>query len=204
MLGDGGEVLVDEAALQAEAGKLCDEAQLLQRFLARLRDANGAIAEMVTANVDDTYLATVEFANGGIGQLAWSWAGRGSELPLPGGPAFFGSRGSLQGDRLYLADGRELSATELFEAKLDSAQREAWFPLGLCDPFAIQQLDWLRAIEQGGQPETDGREGVRDLAAAYGIIESSVMGRRLTLAELLSGEAASYQQEINSHYGLEE
>lgn len=29
-------------ALQAEAGKLCDEAQLLQRFLARLRDANGA------------------------------------------------------------------------------------------------------------------------------------------------------------------
>ena len=172
-----------------------------QRYL---RDEQGAIVQEVMASVDDTYLATVGFGNGGIGQLAWSWAGRGSELPLPGGPAFFGSHGSLQGDRLYLGDGQERLATELFEAELEPAQREAWFPLGLSDPFAIQQLDWLRAIERGGQPETDGREGVRDLAAAYGIIESSVLGRRLTLSELLSGDAASYQQAINSHYGLEE
>jgi hypothetical protein len=63
-------------------------------------------------------------------------------------------------------------------------------------------LDWLRAIERGGQPETDGEEGVRDVAAAMGIIESSEIGRRVALDELLRGEVEAYQEEINRHYGL--
>jgi hypothetical protein len=63
-------------------------------------------------------------------------------------------------------------------------------------------LDWLRAIERGGQPETDEEERVRDVAAAMGIIESSEIGRRVALDELLRGEVEAYQEEINRHYGL--
>jgi hypothetical protein len=81
-------------------------------------------------------------------------------------------------------------------------ERERFFPYGLTDVFALNQLDWLRAIEQGTDPETSGREGLHDLACAFGVLESSVLKRQVTLAEVLSGEAAAYQAEIDEHYGL--
>ena len=168
-----------------------------------LRDAGGAVVESVTADVDDTYLATVTFANGAIGQMMWSWGGHGLSTAIPNGPVFYGSKGSLHGDDLILDDGRRLSAQALFAAEADEAIKGQWFPHGFTDPFAIQQLDWLQAIERGGQPETDGEEGLRDLAAAFAIIESSRLGRRVTLEEVLQGDVGEYQAEINDHYGLD-
>jgi len=38
--------------------------------------------------------------------------------------------------------------------------------------FALSQLDWLRAIENGTQPECSGPEGLRDLACGYAVVES--------------------------------
>jgi predicted dehydrogenase len=167
-----------------------------------LRDEAGEVVEKVTADVDDTYLATVSFANGAIGQMMWSWAGHGAATGIPNGPVFYGAKGSLHGDDLYLADGQKQSAKALFEAELDEVTRAEWFPHGFTDPFAIQQLDWLQAIERGGQPETDGEEGLRDLAAAFAIIESARLGRRVSLEEILQGEVAGYQAEIDDYYGL--
>ena len=74
--------------------------------------------------------------------------------------------------------------------------------LVLTDPYAIQQLDWLRSIEAGCDPETSGREGLYDLACAFAIPESSQAGRRVTLEEMLSGAVSDYQAEIDRHYGL--
>jgi hypothetical protein len=74
--------------------------------------------------------------------------------------------------------------------------------LGLTDAYALQQLDWLRAVEAGSEAETSGREGLHDLACAFGILESAQSGRRVTLDEILSGEVAAYQAEINEYYGL--
>jgi hypothetical protein len=81
-------------------------------------------------------------------------------------------------------------------------ERERFFPLGLTDTFALQQLDWLRAVAARGESETSGTEGLHDLACAFGILESSVLGRRVTLDEMLSGAVSPYQAEINAHYGL--
>ena len=65
------------------------------------------------------------------------------------------------------------------------------------------KYDWLRGIEAGGRPpETSGEEGLRDLAAAYAILESAVAGRALRLEEVLSGAADAYQRCIDRHYGL--
>jgi predicted dehydrogenase len=167
-----------------------------------LRDEAGQVVESVTADVDDTYLATVTFANGAIGQMMWSWAGQGAATGIPNGPVFYGSKGSLHGDDLITADGQKQSAKALFEVGLDEETRDKWFPHGFTDPFAIQQLDWLQAIVRGGQPETDGEEGLRDLAAAFAIIESSRLGRWVSLEEVLQGEVAGYQAEIDDYYGL--
>ena len=167
-----------------------------------LTDRQGAVIDTIAANVDDTYLATVQLQNQAVAQLLWSWGLHGEPLTIPGAPAFYGSKGCIKGGQLVLDDGRRHDAVELFEGEADEVTKEGFFPLGLRDAFAIQQFDWLRAIERGSQPETDGEEGLRDLAAAFAMIESSVLGRVVTLDEVLNGQVETYQTEINAHYGI--
>ena len=113
-----------------------------------------------------------------------------------------GSQGSLRGGEIQLEDGRRLPLQAEFERALSDADRARFFPLGLRDPYAIQQLDWLQSIERGGDPETSGEEGLRDLACAFAMLESSALGRQVTLEEVLDGRADGYQREIDQHYGL--
>ncbi len=157
----------------------------------------------VEANVDDTYFATVTTENGAVAQLIFSWAGHGEATAIPGGPVFYGSKGCIKGGKIILDDGKHQDLELIFHAQADVETMHRFFPHGFDDPFAIQQLDWLTAIERGGQPETDGEEGLRDLAAAFAMIESSRLGRTVTLDEVLSGAVDGYQQEINRHYGLD-
>lgn len=166
------------------------------------RDETGQVIERVAAEVDDTYLAMVGFENDAIGQLLWSWAGRGNPLEIPHTPAFYGSKGAIVGGMLTDERGRATRLLDYFEANLSQAERERFFPMGLTDAYAIQQLDWLRAIETGRDPETSGVEGLHDLACAYAMLESSLARRQVRLAEVLDGRIAAYQDEINASYGL--
>ncbi len=164
--------------------------------------------QAVEANVDDTYLATVTCEGGALAQLMWSWGGHGEETGIPGAPVFYGSEGCIKGGEIISDSGSRSNLQDTFWAEADPALLDVQFPkvgpneTRLTDPFAIQQYDWLDAIARGGQPETDGEEGLRDLAAAFGMIESSALGRTVTMAELLSGEVNGYQQEIDDHFGL--
>ncbi len=167
-----------------------------------------AAGPAVEANVDDTYLATVTCEGGALAQLMWSWGGHGEETGIPGAPIFYGSEGCIKGGEIISDSGSRSNLQDTFWAEADPALLDVQFPkvgpneTRLTDPFAIQQYDWLDAIARGGQPETDGEEGLRDLAAAFGMIESSLLKRTVTLAELLSGEVKGYQQEIDDHFGL--
>src|SRR6185503_3708813 len=126
--------------------------------LRALRDEYGHVTQQVRAEVDDTFLATLLFERGALGQLWWSWALRGGPIDIPGAPALMGSRGSMRGSEILLEDGRRLPLQEEFERALSDADRARCFPLGLRDPYAIQQLDWLQAIVRGVDPETSGEE----------------------------------------------
>ena len=167
----------------------------------RDRDADGNVIATVPADVDDTYFATAGFDNDAVAQLLWSWAGHGEPLEIPGTPAFYGSEGSIRGEQLVSERGSRANVIRYFQEHVSDADRERFFPLGLTDPFAIQQLDWLRAIAAGADPETSGREGLHDLACAFGMLESSQAGRRVTLEEVLDGRVDRYQAEIDAHYG---
>jgi predicted dehydrogenase len=167
------------------------------------RSDNGTVTNRTAASVDDTYFAGVTFVNQAIGQLLWSWAGHGATLPIPGAPAFYGSRGCVQGESLILDGGSRENLLERFEREIDGASRERFFPLGLRDPYAILQWEWLHGIQNGSRPpETSGREGLLDLAAAFTILESATLGRAVTLEEALEGRVDAYQREINRHYGF--
>ncbi len=167
-----------------------------------LRDEKGNVTETVRANVDDTYLATVGFENAAIGQLLWSWAGRGAALEIPDGPVFFGSEGCIRGSQLFDKQGKQTALLDHFETHLDPNQRQQFFPLGFSDPYAIQQWDWLQSITQGKDPETSGQEGLHDLACAFAMLESSVARRQVKLQEILAGSVDGYQREIDAYYGL--
>jgi glucose-fructose oxidoreductase len=158
--------------------------------------------ERIACDVDDAFFATVGFASGAVGQVTFTWAGHGPPSSLPDGPVIYGTRGCLKGDTLTLDDGSVASAAELFRERADAATREAYFPHGLEDAFALAMLDFLEGIEAGRDPEASGHEGLLDLAAAFGICESSTLGRTVTLDEVLEGGAAAYQFDIDRHYGF--
>jgi predicted dehydrogenase len=166
------------------------------------RDASGNILERVEPDVDDTYFATAGFDNEAIGQLLWSWAARGEALQIGDAPAFYGSEGCIKGGELISQKGTRTQLVPYFQEKMSAEEREQFFPLGLTDTFALQQLDWLRAAERGVDSETSGTEGLHDLACAFAMLESSTLRRTVTLAEMLSGATDTYQAEINAHYGL--
>lgn len=166
------------------------------------RDENGQVIETVDVDVDDTHLAIAGMENEATAQLLWSWGMHGLPLEVSGAPAFYGSEGCILDGRIVSDSGLSVSLLESFEEGISADEREAFFPLGLSDAYAIQQLDWLRAISDGRDPETDGREGLHDLACAYAMLESSLVKRAVTLSEVLDGDVSEYQDEIDEHYGV--
>jgi len=158
--------------------------------------------EVVACDVDDAFFATISFASGAVGQLTFSWAGHGVPTPMPDGLVIYGTRGCLKGGTLTLDDGSVHIAGALFDSEAKAETVERYFPLGLRDTFALGFLDFRNAINAGRDPEASGTEGLFDLAAAYAICESSALGRPVRMQDVLGGQIAGYQTEIDRHYGL--
>jgi hypothetical protein len=59
-----------------------------------------------------------------------------------------------------------------------------------------------QCITSGTTPEVTLEEGRRDLALTYAPFESGMLGRPVTLDEVLSGAADTYQSEIDADLGL--
>jgi predicted dehydrogenase len=131
-----------------------------------------------------------------------SWGGHGGNTVVGDGIVFHGTKGKVTGDTLALDGERPRSLSELYRREAPADLQERHFPLGLENDFALAQLDWLRAIERGGQPECSGAEGLRDLACAYAIVESAKARREVDITEIESGTLRAYQAPIDQHFGL--
>lgn len=166
-----------------------------------LRD--GERVDPVSCDADDTFYAHFELESGAAGTMFGSWSGHGTNTVLGDGPVFYGSKGRVTGDRIQLDGQEEQSLASLYEANASAEMKERHFPLGLTNDFALSQLDWIRAIEDGAQPECSGAEGLRDLACAYAVVESDLAGREVSVAEVESGELREYQKPIDAKFGLE-
>jgi len=166
-----------------------------------LRD--GERVDPVSCDADDTFYAHFELESGAAGTMFGSWGGHGTNTVLGDGPVFYGSKGRVTGDRIQLDGQGEQSLASLYEANASAEMKERHFPLGLTNDFALSQLDWIRAIEGGAQPECSGAEGLRDLACAYAVVESDLAGREVSVAEVESGELREYQKPIDAKFGLE-
>lgn len=166
------------------------------------KDEQGNVLETVRPDADDAFMTTFELANGGIGEMSFTWAGHGPAVSLPDGMVVYGSKGCLRGGTFYL-DGREpVQALALFREHASRDERELWIPLGLEDSFAAGFYDFLRAIERHGQPEASGEEGLLDVATSFAIVESSAAGHPVLVEDVLTGKVSEAQRAIDEHYGL--
>ena len=164
------------------------------------RDARGEVVESTDCEVDDTLSCSLRFANGATGNLFYSWAGRGAESNFPG--VYYGSEGFIKDSKLDRGGKGRIAIADLFERDAAEEVKERLFPKGIRFPFTLELLSFLRAVDSGGEMETSGREGLADLAVSLSALESSLLGRRIRVADVLSGETAEYEREINRHYGI--
>jgi len=164
------------------------------------RDESGNIINKVDNEVDDTFVAVTKFDSGALGLFTFSWALHGE--PTVVDTVIYGSKGCIKNKTLISDDGTRIPIKELFERNASKEVKERFFPMGITDWFALEHLDFLKAIWENTQMETSGREGLRDLAVSYALIESSRLKRAVKVDDVESGKIGEYEKEINAYYGL--
>jgi len=168
------------------------------------RDASGKVTDQVDCDADDTLMASFTTDNGVLGSITASWGGHGA--PSLGGAGlgfvYHGTAGSVHADLVTTDDGSTYGLAKLYETECPADVRASHFPHGLTDAFALNQCDWLAAVRARREPETNGREGLRDLAAAFAVLESSLAKRTVTVDEVDAGELRDYQRPLDERFGL--
>ncbi|NLF72726.1 MAG: Gfo/Idh/MocA family oxidoreductase [Candidatus Anammoximicrobium sp.] len=165
-------------------------------------DERGRPTQRVECDAEDTVYASFATVAGATGELTASWAGRGGGT-MPGtGDVYYASGGRVSGDDVTCGDGATANLAQLYEQGCPADRKARHFPLGLSDPFALAQYEWLQAVRQRRPPETSGRDALASLACAFTVLEAAQAGRRVEVAEVASGGLEAYQRAINEHYRI--
>jgi predicted dehydrogenase len=182
----------------------------------------GELPETIEATAEDALVSAIAFERGTMGQWTHFFAAHGERF---GHRVIYGSAGSLRpgGTRngrspvVTLDDGTAITGEALLDLVPDfsldplPAQLFGGERLGAYDlPFpqadrkllAIEYHEIGQCATGNASPEVDGLLGRRDVALCYAAFESSVLNRPVTLDEVESEQAASYESEINAHWGI--
>ncbi len=176
--------------------------RILEPVRVLMSDDDRRVADEVENQVDDVFFSNFRLENRAIGHMAVARSARGTQIGVPGGTNVFGSRGALSDGKIFTEDRSGEDALERFRREAPDKELAEAMPAGITDAFALENLDWLRAIHDGSSVRMSGEEGTIDLALSYAILESGLLGREVSLKEMLDGEVDGYQRAINAHYGL--
>lgn len=206
----------------------CDSMRYLlgdvEKVYAEARELQSGQSRTLDQAREDAVFATLTFKSGVIG--TWCWA------TLPGeslaNVVFYGSDGSIgdtsaggpsiyhlfwrnppnriEAGQLTRRDGSVLSLEDLEKRYLElltAEEKEAQFPHGTMDGFAIEIWDFVEAV-RGNRPgpEVDGWDGLRALAVCQAIYESAATGESVRVDDIVSGARGSYQRPIDERWGL--
>ena len=176
----------------------------------------------IDADAEDMVISTLKFKNGAIGQWTSFYAAHGQTTQYG---MIYGSKGSItpaknrRGDQLTVTIDSvgtitgdevlelvpdfhldELPARLFGSDKLGSYNR----PIGDSDRFlvALEYYELGQCIADGTMPEVDAYTGRKDLAVCNAALESSVLGRPVTIEEIESEETAQYEASINDHWNI--
>ncbi|MCB0070660.1 MAG: Gfo/Idh/MocA family oxidoreductase [Caldilineaceae bacterium] len=196
----------------------------LDKVYAEMREVGSGTPRTVHERPEDSIFVTLTFKSGVVGTWAWSVAAPGKRHCSV---VFHGSEGSLEdltespyrifhlferrpdqveAGQLVRADGTSYTLAEVEQMHLDAlteTEREALFPGGTSDGFAIEIWDFLEVLRGNrARPEVDGWEGLRSLAIGDAIYESAFSGNIIHVDDVLSGKVNTFQQPIDEHWGL--
>jgi predicted dehydrogenase len=173
-----------------------------------------SMADEVPATAEDSSLAMLRMASGAM--VNWM-VGAGGQAVCHG-EAIVGEKGIVptfgtRGGRAVLRlAGREEMDHEAIVGLLGDFELEPLAAHFFPDRIAAGNIDWrLLALElhelgaavlDGRQPEVDGSEGLKDVAAVYAVLESARAGRAVRMSEVESGQVYAYQAEIDAALGL--
>jgi predicted dehydrogenase len=180
-----------------------DEVSSLVETLEKYRftkNKTSKVIEKTESNVDDSFFSLIKYKNGAIGQHFVSWGGHGEAFTTP--RIIYGTKGCIKGDTLVYDNGKKADLSELFEKNVKKEVKEKFFPYGIKDVMALETLEFLRAVKEGREMETSGHEGLRDLAASYALIESSLTGKSVKVDDVEWGKLSRYEDEINKYYKI--
>ncbi len=173
------------------------------------------------ATADDAVYATLNFANGAVGQYLENHAGHGQPLWAR---QIHGSKGSLDlpndrsGRNIRMTtngetvdDGRLLDLVPDFRldevtAALFGGDR-LWkydFPFNETDRklLAVEYGDFAGAILGEHPAEVDIEQGSRSVAISYAMMESGASGKIVNVDDVLADQVNGYQASINESMGL--
>jgi len=167
-----------------------------------LDEHNEAVVGRFQNEVNDAFFANLVFESGAVGHASFSISSHGVQLAFPGDTNVWGTRGALSGGKIIDDDGTTTAVMDYVQENAPADVVESWQPQGIEDAFALEQLDFIQAIQRGTQMRMSGPEGCLDMALSYAVIESGLAKRSVTPAEILAGDLCEYQKEINEHYGL--
>lgn len=166
------------------------------------RDRNGEVIETVTCDVEDTAFATMTFDNDVIASFNMSWAGRPEAADMQCGGILHGDMGCIQGGNIISDHKGTLPLVGTFVDTVPPHEHHALFPDGVENPFALELHEFLSAIREGRKPETDGWEGLKAVAMAMAVVESSQRGESVPFIDVYNCTIEAYQRAINDHLGI--
>jgi predicted dehydrogenase len=171
------------------------------------------------ADAEDLSVGVARFESGAIANWMLSLAGRGEGFFHR---AIYGSGGSLvipsdrtgkalrlnqrqNGQDAAVPDAELLAlvpdfALDPVTAALFGGERLATYDMAWADIDAnllgIEQADFVAAVQEQREPEVTGEQGVRSVAVVLAFLESELIGRSVTVDEILEGKTAVYEADI--------
>ena len=174
----------------------------------------------IRATGDDSLVALFEAASGVLVQLAFvpsgpghhwlqrSLHGRAGSMSVPpdrsGGSVIvrLGER-TLSGSELRRElGGFELQGVEAAFFGRTGTEYDLTFAEVDAATIAIELNDFVQAVADGRQPEVDGEDGLRAVAAVWGIAESRLQGAAVRIVDIADGTFTAAQDPVDAAIGL--
>lgn len=182
----------------------------------------GEVPDQIEATAEDMLASIITFDSGVTGQWTTFRAAHGQGFHQS---VIYGSQGSLHipGSRngrpvvLHLDDGGQVTGDAVLalvpEFHLDATtatlfQADRLGSYRFSHPeadrmlLAIEYREFGACMETGSQPEVDGYLGRKALALCNAALESSVLNRPVTLAEIEAEQTGVYEAEINAYWQI--
>lgn len=160
--------------------------------------------EPVTATVEDTTCALLEFESGVVGTWTVSRAAPGK---IDRSNVIYGSEGALywydgiynaSGDQIYTREG----LAEAFLKAITAEEKEILFPYGVRNSLSIEWKQHFDALNGIRPVEVNAEVGLMAMAVPMAIYESATIGAPVLMKDVLDLKVEVYQAKLNEIIGV--